>query len=106
MDIPPMAWLILALGLMWLVLRWWQGKQAAHRAELRDARIAELLAERERMQSEQAPHSLGGVVSGPQSTVESPEPTAAPQAKEQRCLGCGTINAGDAKTCSGCGLEL
>ena len=94
MNIPPMAWVILALGLLWLILRWWQGKQAQVRAEAREARMAQLYAEREKMmgKDEAPPSSLAAAV------VEEP--------KEKKCLGCRTVNPGDAKTCSGCGLEL
>lgn len=84
MNIPATAWVILALGLLWLGLRWWQQKQAAVRAEARELRMAELMAERERV-----------------AGAAAPEPP-----KEQRCLGCRTVNPGDASTCSGCGLEL
>jgi hypothetical protein len=100
MNIPATAWIILALGLLWLGLRWWQQKQAAIRAEARELRMAELLAERERIAGggDAAPTSLGAVVSDSKPVVEPP--------KEKVCLGCRTVNAGDATTCSGCGLEL
>lgn len=88
MNIPPMAWVILALGLLWLVLRWWQQRQATLRAEARDARMAELLAEREGMEDEGAP---------------APEKEAP---KERVCLGCRTVNPATSTTCAGCGLEL
>lgn len=93
MDIPPMAWVILVLGVLWLALRYWQNKQAEQRAAAREERMNALYAEREKMD---APHSLGAVVSDSQ-----PVPPA-----EKRCLGCRTVNPGDAKTCAGCGLEL
>lgn len=87
MNIPPMAWVILALGVLWLLLRWWQGKRAAERAEARESRLAELYAEREKLAAEDG----------------APART---ELKDQRCLGCRTVNPGDARTCSGCGLEL
>jgi hypothetical protein len=84
-DIPAMAWVVLALGLMWLGLRWWQQKQAAIRAEARELRMAELMAERERMLA--------------------PAKDEAPP-KDKVCLGCRTVNPGASTTCAGCGLEL
>jgi len=98
MDIPPMAWVILALGLLWLGLRYWQGKQAAERAALREERMNALYAEREKMLEQEPPSSLGAVVS-------DSKPVAAQQA-EKKCLGCQTVNPADATTCAGCGLEL
>jgi hypothetical protein len=99
MNIPPMAWVVLALGMLWLILRWWQGKQAQQRAEAREARMAELYAERERLlQRDEPPSSLGAVVSEPKEEAAPP--------KERVCFGCKTVNPGDATTCSGCGLEL
>lgn len=96
-EIPPMAWVILALGLLWLGLRWWQGNQARARAEARELRLAELMAEREKLAKDEPPSSLGGVVSDSQK----PEPP-----KEKRCLGCRTVNPATSTTCAGCGLEL
>lgn len=99
MDIPPMAWVILALGVLWLALRYWQNKQAEQRAIAREERMNALFAEREKLtQEHEPPSSLGAVVS------DSHQPAAAPA--EKRCLGCRTVNPGDAKTCAGCGLEL
>lgn len=97
MSFPPMAWIILALGVLWLGLRLWSRKQDEQRQEARDARMAELLAERERLFEKESPHSLGAVVS------DSNPP---PPAQEQRCAGCLTVNPAAAKTCAGCGLEL
>jgi hypothetical protein len=99
MDIPPMAWVILALGLSWLGLRWWQNKQAAERAAAREERMNALYAEREQMLEQEAPSSLGAVVSDSQ-----PRSKVVPA--ERKCLGCKTVNPGDATTCAGCGLEL
>ncbi len=96
-DIPPMAWVILALGLAWLALRWWQNKQAAERAAAREERMNALYEEREKMLAEgEPPSSLGALVSDSQPVVPA----------ERKCLGCKTVNPGDAKTCAGCGLEL
>jgi ribosomal protein L40E len=95
MDIPPMAWAILALGVLWLALRYWQNKQAEERAAAREERMNALLAEREKLEQE-PPSSLGAVVSD--SKAEKPA--------EKRCLGCRTVNPPDATTCAGCGLEL
>lgn len=102
-DIPKSAWIILVLGLTWLGLRWWQQKQAAARAEARELRMAELMAEREKMaRDDDAPSSLGAVVSDSKVPVaEQPEPP-----KEKVCLGCRTVNPGTSTTCAGCGLEL
>jgi len=101
MNFPPMAWIILALGVLWLVLRLWSRKAEEKRQEERDARMAELLAERERLLGhDDSPHSLGAVVSD--ST-----PPAKPKApSENVCAGCRMVNPPDAKTCAGCGLEL
>ncbi len=97
-DIPPMAWVILALGLAWLALRAWQKRQAEARAEARELRMAELMAEREKMAHEPPPSSIGAVVSDSKVPVEEP--------KEKRCLGCRTVNPASSTTCAGCGLEL
>lgn len=99
MNFPPSAWLILALGVLWLVLRLWSRRAEEQRMEAREARMAELYAERERLLGEQEqPHSLGSVV------TDSAPPSA--PAGEQRCAGCRTVNPPDAKVCAGCGLEL
>jgi hypothetical protein len=98
-DIPAMAWVVLALGLLWMVLRWWQQKQAAIRAEARELRMAELMAQREKWGQDEAPSSLGAVVSD--SKVPAAEPL-----KEKVCLGCRTVNPAASTTCAGCGLEL
>ena len=95
MDIPPMAWVILALGLLWLGLRYFQNKRAAERAAAREERMNALLAEREQMLEQEPPSSLGAVVSDSKQV-----------AAERKCLGCKTVNAADATTCAGCGLEL
>ncbi|MGZ6083371.1 MAG: hypothetical protein ACXWUE_07885 [Polyangiales bacterium] len=99
MGLPPMAWVILALGLLWLALRLMSRKAEEKRAEAREQRMAELMAERERPlgKHDDAPQSLAAVVSD--ST-----PPKAPA--EKQCLGCKTMNPPDATTCSGCGLEL
>ena len=94
MNMPPMAWVILALGLSWLVLRWWQQRQATLRAEARDARMAELLAEREGME--------GDATAPAEPARETPKELP----KERVCLGCRTVNPGTSTTCAGCGLEL
>lgn len=105
MNIPATAWGILALGLLWLALRWWQQKQALVRAEARELRMAELMAERERMAGGDEPAVAEGARVA--KALKAPETAKAPEPpKEQRCLGCRTVNAGDATTCSGCGLEL
>ena len=98
MDIPPMAWVILALGLLWLGLRYFQNKRAAERAAAREERMNALLAEREQMMEQEPPSSLGAVVSDSKPIVRPPG--------ELKCLGCKTVNAADAKACAGCGLEL
>jgi hypothetical protein len=99
MDIPPMAWVILALGLIWLGLRFWQGKQAATRAAAREERMNALYEEREKMLEQEPPSSLGAVVSDSGRV-------AADDNAEKKCLGCKTVNPAGAKTCAGCGLEL
>lgn len=103
MNLPPIAWAILVMGLLWLGLRLWSRKAEQRRQEEREARMADLLAERERLLEERArehpPSSLGAVVS-------DAAPKAAEQPAERRCLGCGTVNRPDAKVCAGCGLEL
>lgn len=97
MSFPPMAWIILLLGVLWLALRLWSRKNEEKRQEAREARMAELLAERERLLGGDAPHSLGAVVS---------DSTPPPKNDAQTCAGCRTVNPPDAKTCAGCGLEL
>lgn len=96
-DIPPMAWVILALGLLWLGLRYFQNKQAAERAAAREERMNALYAEREQMLGDDDAPSGGAVVSDAKPVAVS---------AERKCLGCKTVNPGDATTCSGCGLEL
>jgi hypothetical protein len=98
MDIPPMAWVILALGLLWLGLRFWQGKQAAQRAALREERMNALYAEREQLLEQEPPSSLGAVVSDSDRVPD--------QKAEKKCLGSKTVNPAGATTCAGCGLEL
>lgn len=102
MSFPPMAWIILALGVLWLGLRLWSRKQDEKRQEARDARMAELLAEREQLLEKEAPHSLGAVVS---DSAPPPSPKAEPP-RPRPCAGCRTVNPADATTCAGCGLEL
>ncbi|MBI2395037.1 MAG: hypothetical protein HYV09_36035 [Deltaproteobacteria bacterium] len=102
MNLPPIAWAILVMGLLWLGLRLWSRKAEQRRQEEREARMAELLAERERMleaRERDAPSSLGAVVS-------DSAPKAAEQPAERRCLGCRTVNPPDASVCASCGLEL
>ena len=94
MNFPPMAWIILALGVLWLGLRLWSRKAEERRQSARDARMEELLAERERLLGEAEGATQTGVVD-------------APAARDARvCAGCRTANAADATTCHGCGLEL
>ena len=64
-------------------------------AAAREERMNALLAEREQMLEQEPPSSLGAVVSDSKQV-----------AAERKCLGCKTVNAADAKTCAGCGLEL
>jgi hypothetical protein len=96
MDLPPTAWVILALGLLWLGLRAWSRKAEAQRQEARDARMAALLEERERL--------LGSPK--PEAASARHEPEAPTRSGPRRCLGCGTVNDAEATLCSGCGLEL
>jgi hypothetical protein len=97
-----MAWVILALGVLWLGLRLMQRKADEKRAEAREARMAELMAERDRLmgKSDQAPASLAAVVSDSESGGKAATTT------ETTCLGCKTVNPPGATTCKGCGLEL
>jgi hypothetical protein len=94
-----MAWVILALGVLWLVLRTMQRKAEEKRAEAREARMAELMAERDRLlgRTDEAPASLAAVASD--SGVKD-------ASEEKTCLGCKTVNPPGATSCKGCGLEL
>jgi hypothetical protein len=94
-----MAWVILALGILWLGLRLMSRRAEEKRAEARELRMAELMAERERLlgKSEEEPPSLAAVTA---------DPTPANARSEKTCLGCKTVNPPDATTCKGCGFEL
>lgn len=98
MNFPPMAWLILGMGVLWLGIRLWSRRSEDKRQEAREARMAELLAERERLFGDVSPHSLGPTVSDSQPPAKATEP--------RRCAGCLAVNAPDATSCSACGLEL
>lgn len=101
MALPPMAWVILALGVLWLGLRLMQRKAEEKRAEARELRMAELMAERDRLlgKSDPEPASLAAVVS-------DSAPKATDSSAERICLGCKTVNPPGTTTCKGCGLEL
>ncbi len=105
-DLPPMAWVILALGVAWLVIRTWTRRIEERRREERNVRLAELHAEREAMQEESAPRSIGPSSLAAHVSDRGSEPEPAETATERRCVGCRTVNAKSATTCSGCGLEL
>jgi ribosomal protein L40E len=96
---PPMMWVILALGLAYLVVRVFASRSEERRRAAREERMAQLWAEREA-----GPHSLGAVSS---DAGEAPPSEAAPrEAIKIRCRACKALNDESATRCAKCDAEL
>lgn len=113
MEFPPIAWLILVLGVVWLVLRVWSRRADEKRREEREERMARLYEERERLAGDEPPrasaakpHDDAEPPSSLAAMTSDPGERASAAPKERRCLGCGTVNDATATTCSKCGFEL
>ncbi len=114
MEFPPIAWFILVLGVAWLVLRMWSRRAEERRREEREERMARLYAERARLQEAERAQMRAARPRDPDAappsslaaTTSDPGDRASAAPKERRCLGCGAINDGSAKTCETCGFEL
>ncbi|GAC1353405.1 MAG: hypothetical protein NVSMB47_05540 [Polyangiales bacterium] len=105
-DIPPLAYVIGALGIVYLLVRAWVARGEAQRRAAREARMEQLYAEREA-----PPSSLIAV------TRDSDRPAAADKgdgvaggaARETikvRCRACKALNDESATACGSCGAAL
>lgn len=95
MSFPPIMWLILALGVAWLLLRVIAGRAQERQRAAHEERMAELHAEREAF--EQRRHEA--------ATETHADATAAEPVKV-RCRACKALNDESATTCEQCGAEL
>lgn len=104
-----MVWALAALGVAWLVLRILAKRADERRQEAREARMAALYEERERIlaesrarrEAEAGPSSIAAVVS------DAPPPSSvAKEVVKIRCRGCGALEDESAATCGKCGASL
>lgn len=107
-GIPPIAWVIAVLGIVWIVVRIWASRAEEQRRIAREERIARLMAEREQAPQSQLPHSLSAVTSDREPAEE--KSTGKSEQKSEvvkvRCRACKTLNDESAKTCTKCGAEM
>lgn len=98
---PPMMWIILALGAVWLVVRVLGARAEERRRAAHDERMERLWAEREA-----GPSSLGAVSSDAAGDGIAPPSVAAAETIKVRCRACKALNDEQAARCQACDAEL
>jgi hypothetical protein len=101
-SLPPMMWVILVLGVLFIAVRMWANRAEERRRAAHEERMARLLAEREA-----GPSSLAAVTSDapPKPAPEAPAAEAR-EAIKVRCRACKALNDESATKCAECGAEL
>ncbi len=99
MSFPPIMWLILALGVAWLLLRMLAGRAEDQRRAAHDERMAQLYAERQAFEERRRREA---------ATDEHVDATAAAadETVKVRCRACKALNDESASACEKCGAEL
>lgn len=106
-DIPPIAWVIGVLGILYLAVRVWAGRAEERRRMARDERMARLLAERDQLPPPSAmPNSLSAVTSDRDAEKSPEKPVEKAETVKVRCRACKALNDERATTCEKCGAEL
>ncbi len=115
-NIPPTAWAIGALAVLYIAVRIWATRAEDRRRAAHEERMQKLMAEREAAQLEDesaaeppdsaiGPGSLAAVTSDKDPKPERAASPQVPQVKV-RCRACKTLNDESATTCAECGAEL